>query len=120
MLAKSAVLQGVFLLVQSVLDTWQYWCVVMRYHGCPVKLALPNLEDGLRVRNQLEQSRLKGSVYACGDQAILAVLAVAALGAAVVKISDKDKDIDDAAHGAYKDAKHKAKEIKKDIKDAFK
>lgn len=50
----------------------------------------------------------------------MAVLAVAALGAAVVKVSDKDKDLDDAAHGAYKDAKHKAKEIKKDIKDAFK
>lgn len=53
-------------------------------------------------------------------QAILGVLAVAALGAAVVKLADKEEDVDDAAHKAAKDAKHKAKEVKRDIKDAFK
>eukprot|EP00884_Botryococcus_braunii_P017674 jgi/Botrbrau1/4590/Bobra.60_2s0076.1 len=61
-----------------------------------------------------------GPIPAKWGKAILAILAVAALGAAVVKVTDKEKDVDDAAHGAYKDAKHKAKEVKKDIKDAFK
>jgi hypothetical protein len=50
----------------------------------------------------------------------LALLAIAALGAGIVKLADKEKDVDDAAHDAYKDAKHKAKEVKKDIRDAFK